>query len=108
MRRGRAIRRCMLAFLRRLPPRVGIVLCIALALFTTHKLYTMCRIRGFFGARDVEAHRVTGKSIEHGRKHRTFCFLSWAETDRQDDHAHRVQTECDFWETVKIDDRIEV
>jgi hypothetical protein len=94
--------------LRRLPPRVGIVLMVALAIFTTHKLYTMCRIRGFFGGRAIEAHYVTGKSNEHDLKDRTYCFLSWAETPSEEDRQHRVQVECDYWETVKPDDRIEV
>jgi hypothetical protein len=98
----------MLSLLRRLPPRVGILFAAALAIFTTHKLYTMCRIRGFVGERRIEAHRVTGKTVEHGEKDRTFCFVSWAEDAREDDLRHRVQADCDYWETVKPDDRIEL
>jgi hypothetical protein len=102
----------MLAILNRLPPRLGIVLLAALALFTTHKLYSMCRIRGFIGTRHVEAHHVTGKTVEHGvgphGEQRTFCFVSWAADATEDDRHHRVQVECDYWETVKEDDRIEV
>jgi hypothetical protein len=102
----------MLAILRRLPPRVGIVLLAALALYTTHKLYFMCRVRGFIGTRHIEVHRVTGKTVEHGTsrrgRDRTFCFVSWAADAAEDDRRHSVQVECDYWETVKEDDRIEV
>ncbi|MBN9162495.1 MAG: hypothetical protein BGO98_23960 [Myxococcales bacterium 68-20] len=98
----------MLSLLRRLPPRIGIIFAAALALYTTHKLYTMCRIRGFVGEHRIEAHQVTGKTVERGAKSRTFCFVSWAEDARENDRRHRVQVDCDYWETVKTDDRIEV
>jgi len=96
----------MWSLFRRLP-RIGIVVCVALALFTAHKLYTMCCIRGFIGSLDVEVHHVTNKWVEHNIKNRTFCFLSWAEDGRSGDKRHRVQSECDFWETVNASDRIE-
>ena len=98
----------MLSLLGRLPPRVGVVFAAALALFTTHKLYKMCCIRGFVGERRIEAHRVRDKTVEHGAKNRTFCFVSWAEDAREDDRRHRLAVDCDYWETVKPDDRIEV
>jgi hypothetical protein len=102
----------MLSILKRLPPRLGIVLMAALGLYTTHKLYLMCRIRGFIGVRHVEVHHVTGKTAEHGMgpggRERTFCFVSWAADAAADDQSHRVPVECDYWETVKEDDRIEV
>jgi hypothetical protein len=91
-----------------MPPRLGILLMVLLALFTTHKLYTMCHIRGFFGTRQIEAHDVTASWIEHGARNRTFCFLSWAEDPSENDRAHRVQVECDYFETVKPGDRIEI
>jgi hypothetical protein len=101
----------MFSLLRRLPPRLGMVLMVALAIFTTHKMYSMARMRGFIGKRIITVHHITDKKRETSFRNaheREFCFVSWAESASENDPQHRVQVDCDRWRKLELGDRIEV
>ncbi len=87
---------------------LGLLVAAALALYTSHKLYTMARIRGFIGERSIETHRVSDKQMETGVRDRLFCFLSWGDAETGGDRGGRVQVDCDYWKRARIGDSIEV
>ncbi len=82
---------------------VGLLVCLGLGAYTTHKLYKMARIRGYVGSPEIEQQIVTDKRAEEARGRRgstRVCWLHW-ETDR-------VQADCDHWDAVRIGDTIEL
>jgi hypothetical protein len=90
----------------------GVIVAAALALFTGHKLYTMARIRGFVGSRNVERHqlgrveqelRMTRWGAESPRGSR-YCFLQWQE----DELWERAQSDCTYADRLHAGDPIEI
>jgi hypothetical protein len=86
-----------------------VILVAALTLFTSHKLYTMGRIRGFVGSRLVEQHQVRRRSEEvvvRGQPPRRsrFCFVHWLDGDAEE----RGQADCAYVDGVQEGDFIDV
>jgi len=87
----------------KLSPVLGLAIAVALAMYTTHKLHKMARIRGFIGEPRIERHIVSGKNRAPARR-TTVCFLRWTEGGSE----HRVQADCAYWEQTAIGDPIEL
>lgn len=100
---------------RRAPLVLGLLLCAGLAAYTSSKLHTMARIRGFIGERTLTPRVVVDKS-EGGD---AACYLWWDQADlpswRTSDldipiapgpviDAREVQADCDYWERVRVGD----
>lgn len=82
---------------------IGLLVCLGLGAYTTHKLYKMASIRGYAGSLEIERQIVTDKRAEEvrGRRGSTrVCWLHW--------EPGRVQADCDSWEAVRIGDTIEL
>jgi hypothetical protein len=86
-------------------PRLGVAVCIFLALFTTWKLYGMCRLRGFFGTNHHEMQRVMRLWDEEDEQGRRFCMVAWG--DKIEEHGHQ-NADCDHWQTMRVDDPVEI
>lgn len=85
------------------PLLIGAIACLALATYTSYKLYRMARIRGYIGAPPIEERIVEGKTSRDTRGRygtTTTCWL-YAGDDR-------IQADCGYWATVRAGDRIEV
>ena len=88
------------------PALLGLVIAGALAVYTTHSLNKMARIRGFTGSVPIEQQVVTRKTQQRVRIP-AVCFLWW----RGDPPArveHRVQADCSTWEQIQIGDPLEI
>ncbi|HEX7842406.1 MAG TPA: hypothetical protein VF469_33265 [Kofleriaceae bacterium] len=88
------------------PIVLGLVVALGLAIYTTHKLHKMARIRGLIGDVPVEQHVVARKAQQPGRR-TVVCFLWWRD-DPPHGPEHRVQADCDYWKQVRIGDPIEI
>jgi len=80
--------------------------CIGLTAYTSHKLYTMARIRGVIGERLVVTHSVVDKTREEPVRRRDdpTCWL-WYHIGGV---RHRIQSDCDYWARVTIGQTIEI
>jgi hypothetical protein len=83
---------------------LGLVVAVALALYTTRKLHRMARIRGFVDDVPTEQHRVNYKSTSPGAR-RTYCSLWWRTPGKS---VQWVEADCDYWERTQVGDAIEI
>ena len=74
---------------------LGLIACIGLAAFTSHKLYKMTRITDEHAA---TSHRVLDKVVKHHRRADSCYFMV----------PDEIQADCDYFARVQIGDMIEV
>ena len=74
---------------------LGLIACIGLTAYTSHKLYKMRRITG---EQASESRRVIDKLVKHHRRADSCYFLA----------PDEIQADCDYFERVEIGDTIEV
>lgn len=84
----------------------GLLAALALALYTSHKLRKMALIRGVIGDVPVERKVVVSKRERPARTR--WCVLSVADDASRRGGEHEVQADCDYWDEVRIGDRVEL
>ena len=92
---------------------IGFIVCIALSVMTTSKLYTMYQIRGSIGGASTVTYSVRQK-WEHeyydrsSRAWKKAYWVTWTDQNIQEAGLHRVSLDYGKWSRLNLGDPVEI
>ncbi|MBC8139415.1 MAG: hypothetical protein H8F28_26355 [Fibrella sp.] len=86
---------------------IVLLVCVALALITIPKIYTMSAIKGWVPGSKTQTFRVTQK-LQTGEGLDPVYWISWTQDDIRSRGNHRTNLVHDRWTAIRIGDPIDI
>jgi hypothetical protein len=84
-----------------------LIVCVSLALVTTHKLYIMCAIKRWLPGAQAHGYRVRQKLVTKEELEDAY-WISWTSEDIRQPGNHRTNIPREQWANLRIGDPVEI